>query len=299
MRYSKTHFWALVVSLLLWGFSFPALKVALVHNSPITILVYRYGFAFLVLLPFFFRRRKEASALASNKMLFILGVSNWAGSILQFAGLQLTSASKSAVLSQMTMVVVPILAFFVLAERLDWTKGAAILLSMMGGFALSTNLNLAGLGTGLSLKGDGLTVAAVFFWAVFVVYTRRFAQRVDLFWMLWANTSATFALSAVTAIAAHRLAIDWTGLWISFLLAVLCTLLPTILYNYSLKVVDATASAILGPLEAVSAVFVSMLVLHEAFRPAEIAGALLIVASAYLVDLPIYRRKNQEVRGKK
>lgn len=115
--------------------------------------------------------------------------------------------------------------------------------------------------------------------------------------MLWANTSATFALSIATAVAARQLAIDWTGLWISFLLAVFCTVLPTILYNYSLKAVDATASAILGPLEAVSAVFVSMLFLHEVFRPGEIAGALLIVASAYLVDLPRGGGEGGKTRG--
>jgi drug/metabolite transporter (DMT)-like permease len=272
--------------LLLWGLSFPALKVALKSNSPITILLYRYGFAFLVVLPYFIcRHRKDASILARNRVLFILGVSNWAGSILQFAGLQLTSSIKSAVLSQMTVVVVPLLALYVLGERLDWAKLGAILLSMAGAVMLSTNLDFHRLAEG-SITGDGLTVGAVVFWAIFVVYTRKLAQQFDVFWLLWANTLATFALALVSALATGQVAIDWTGFWLSLFLAVFCTILPTALYIYSLKVVDATSSAIIGPLETVSAVFVSMMFLSEGFTLTGIAGALLVVASAYLVDLP-------------
>jgi drug/metabolite transporter (DMT)-like permease len=287
MKYPQKHFWALVLSLLLWGLSFPALKIALRSNSPATILVYRYGFAFLVVLPYFLlRHRKEASILARNKVLFILGVSNWAGSILQFAGLQLTSSIKSAVLSQMTVVVVPLLALWVLGERLDWAKAAGIVLSIAGAVMLSTNLDFSRFSAGSSLAGDGLTVAAVVFWAIFVVYTRKLAQGLGVFWLLWANTLATFVLSLETALATDQLAIDRTGLWLALFLAVFCTILPTALYNYSLKVVDATSSAIIGPLETISAVFLSVLLLGEGFTSTGIAGSLLIVASVYLVDRP-------------
>jgi drug/metabolite transporter (DMT)-like permease len=58
------------------------------------------------------------------------------------------------------------------------------------------------------------------------------------------------------------------------------------LYNYALKVVDATSSGIIDPLETVSAVFLSVLFLGERFTSIGIAGSLLIGDSVYLVDRP-------------
>ncbi|MBP8302726.1 MAG: DMT family transporter, partial [Phycisphaerae bacterium] len=253
MRYPQQHFLALVLSLLLWGFSFPALKVALRTNGPVTVLFYRYALVFLLVLPYFlWRHRKEASVLIRNKGLLILGLSNGAGSLLQFAGLDLTSSIKSALLTQTTVVAVPILAIWVLGERLNGSKVIAIGLSLAGAVMLSTNLDLRAMGEGSSLAGDGLTLAAVVFWAIFIIYTRRLTQRLPVFWLLWANTLVTFLFSGCAALAAGQLEIDRTGLAVCLFLAVFCTIGPQVLYNYALKEVDATTSAILGPLETVS-----------------------------------------------
>ena len=110
-----------------------------------------------------------------------------------------------------------------------------------------------------------------------------------VFWLLWANTLATFLLSGGTALATDQLPIDRTGLGLCLFLAVFCTILPMTLYNYALKVVDATSSAIIGPIETVSAVFLSVLFLGERFTSIGIAGSLLIGASIYLVDRPFLR----------
>ena len=290
MRYPQRHFLALVLSLLLWGFSFPALKMALRTNGPVTVLFYRYALVFLLVLPYFlWRHRREASVLMRNKALFILGVSNWAGSLLQFAGLDLTSSIKSAVLTQTTVVAVPILALWMLGERLNVSKFVAIVLSITGAVMLSTNLDLHPIREGSSLAGDGLTVAAVVFWALFIIYTRKLTQRLAVFWLIWANTLTTFLLSGGTVLVMDQLTIDRTGLGLCLFLAVFCTILPMALYNYALKVVDATSSAIIGPLETVSAVFLSVLFLGERLTLIGIAGSLLIGASIYLVDLPFLR----------
>jgi drug/metabolite transporter (DMT)-like permease len=290
MRYPQRPFLALVLSFLLWGLSFPALKMAIRTNSPVTVLFYRYTFVFLLVLPYFlWRHRGEASVLMRNKALFILGLSNWAGSLLQFAGLHLTSSIKCALLTQTTVVAVPILAVWVLGERLDGSKVIAILISLIGVVMLSTNLDLHAIGNGSSLAGDGLTVAAVVFWAIFIIYTRRLTQWLSVFWLLWANTLTTFLLSGGTVLVMGQLDIDRTGLGLCLFLAVFCTILPLVLYNYALKDVDATTSAIVGPIETVSAALLSVLCLGERLTPIGIAGSLLILASIYLVDLPFLR----------
>ncbi len=284
MRFAPSRFFALVLALLLWGVSFPALKLALHGNHPHAVLFYRYSIAFLLILPWFLRRCRRVSLLQTFPGVLVLGVANWAGSLLQFAGLQHTTSTKSAILTQLMVVVVPILAVRMLGERLNASRIVAIFLSLTGAVVLSTNLEFPDFGRNATLLGDALTVAAVFFWAIFIIYTRRYAQKTDSFQLLWGNCLATTLLAALTAAATGETAIDSSGIGLSFFLAIFCTIFPTLLYNFALKEVDATTSVIVGPLETVSAVLVSFYVLGEELTLLGALGTVTILFSVYLVD---------------
>ncbi len=284
MRFPPKYFLALIGSFLLWGFSFPVLKIALQTNTTSAIILYRYLFVLAMVLPFFLRKIRGIGILRRHPALFLIGISNWAGSFLQFAGLRLTSSTKSAILTQMMIVTVPIIAYWLLKERLTRRRAIAIAMSLCGAIILSTNLDFQGFQNGSSFLGDLLTVAAVFFWAIFIVITRKYAPLIECFWMLWANYLATALLAALASTVTGETTIDSQGLWLCLFLAVFCTLLPTMLYNYSLKVVDATSSAILGPLETISAVFLSYFLLGENLTWIGMGGAALILSSAYLVE---------------
>jgi drug/metabolite transporter (DMT)-like permease len=284
MRFPPKYFLALIGALFLWGLSFPILKIALHTNATNAILFYRYLFALLFILPFFLWKCRGIGILRRHPALFLLGISNWAGSFLQFAGLRLTSSTKSAILTQTMIVTVPLIAFWLLKERLTRMRILAITLSTTGAVILSTNLDFQGVQTGASFLGDMLTVAAVFFWAIFIVITRKYAPSIECFWLLWANYMATTLLAVLAATTTGETSIDVPGLWLCLFMAIFCTLLPTILYNYSMKMVDATSAAILGPVETISAVLLSFFLLGENLTWIGIGGAVLILSSAYLVE---------------
>jgi len=172
----------------------------------------------------------------------------------------------------------------VLRERLNRARLSAIILSLTGAIILSTNLDFQGFNDSASFLGDLFTVAAVFFWAIFIVYTRKYALLVDGFWMLWANYLATTFLAALVAGITGQTTIDPTGFWLCLFMAVFCTVLPTVLYNYAMKNVDATSAAIVGPLETISALCISVFILDETLSWIGIGGAALIISSAYLVE---------------
>ena len=280
-----SHLGALIVSLLLWGTSFPALKIALNTNPPIAIMFCRYLVSFAMMLAIFlYAYRQEWRTLIRFKAVFLLGIFNWAGSILQFVGIAKTTSTKSAVLSQLMILVVPLFAYYILGERLNIRKIAAIILSIVGAIALSTKLDFSHLLSRDTVMGDAFVISAVIFWALFIVYTRQFTMLLSTFLIVFANQAATFASSLGAAALTGQWRIDTPGLLLAIYLAIFTTIIPTLLYTYSLKKIDATTSTILGPVELISALIFSFLLLneHQTLSLIEIIGALLILISTYV-----------------
>lgn len=277
---------ALIVSLILWGTSFPALKLALQNNSAATVMVVRYGFSFfIVAVIFLWKYRREFAAVEGKVALCLIGAYNFAGSYLQFAGIARTSATKSAVLTNLVIVAVPVLAYWVLGERMDPTKWIAGVLSLAGALLLTTNMQFSGLLNRGTLSGDLLVTAAVVFWALFIVYTRKYTRICHGFWLLFFSQATTFFLSLPLAPDALR-RVDTIGLWSCLYLAVLCTVIPTSLYNYALKRVDATTSTILSPIETLVAALIGFAWFSERLRPFELLGTGLILATLIILGRP-------------
>lgn len=280
---SGKHFWALIGSLLLWGTSFPAMKYALLSNHPLAVMFFRYLFSFLLVLAVFvWRYRREIPALLRNRDLLLIGLFNFLGSALQFIGIQKTTSTKSAVLTQTIIVVVPLLAYFMIGERLNARKIAAMAFSLIGALFISTNLRFSGLLQHGTLVGDLLVLAAVVFWALFIVYTRKATQNLDSIHLLFPSQLVTMLFSALTAGVDGHVSCNAGGLAVALFLAVFCTIIPTTLYNYSLKVIDATTSSIIGPVELLTAMGISFAFLGDRLSLVEGLGCLLIVVAVYL-----------------
>lgn len=277
---------ALITALILWGTSFPVLKLALKTNPTSRVMVVRYGTSLaIVAAVFLWKHRSEFTSVQGKLGLCLIGVYNFAGSYLQFAGISRTSATKSAVLSNLIIAAVPFLAFWILGERMNRTKWITSTLSIVGALMLSTNLQFSGLMDRGTVLGDMLVTAAVIFWSLFIVSSRKFAMKGSGFWLLFFSQLTTFSLSLPLAPDAFT-QIDATGFWCCFYLAVFCTVIPTALYNFSLKQLDATTSTILSPIETLVAALIGIFWFSERLRPAEIMGTGLILSSLLILGLP-------------
>jgi drug/metabolite transporter (DMT)-like permease len=288
---------ALLGALLLWGTSFPVMKYIVATNHPFTVLFYRFLFSFILLIPFFaVKFRKNLRVIAENKKLFILGIMNFVGMAFQITGLKYTTSTKGAIITQIVIVVVPILAYFFLKERMNAGKITGIILSFAGAVVLSTNLQFEGLMNKGTVMGDLLVLAAVFAWSVFIILTRKFAMRFGAFMLLFPSVAATAFFSVPTALATHTTSSDAVGIWGSLYLAVFCTIIPTLLYNYALTVVDASTASIITPIEVLSAGVLGIIFLGETLTAVELSGGALILISIYIVTLRRNPRNIQKRR---
>lgn len=283
----------MALALFFYGLSFPVMKYALKETNWLTLLVFRFMFASAFLLLFAVRRRPGTwQALRRRPLLLWMGGCNFLGMALQMAGIAHTTATKSAVLTQLMVVATPFLAYFILGERFTLARFLAAIFSLSGALVLTTGLDFRDVWGRGTLLGDMLVVAAVLFWSLTTILMRKMAQAESPFPLLVANTTVTFLLGALIAPIIGCAPIGWTGLAAALFLAVFCTIVPTYLFIYALQAIDATTSAIVGPLEIVSALLVAFLFLGERMNTAELLGTGLILVSVYIVARPKVRKRS-------
>jgi drug/metabolite transporter (DMT)-like permease len=142
MTQSDSHRWSillLVATTLIWGTTFPLLKDIVSSVSPSVLVCSRFLIGALVLLPFC---RQINRRLVRDGA--ILGVVVYCSYVTQVIGLQSTSANRSAFITSLNVILVPIL-------------GVVLGRSLSKRIWLAAGLALAGIGV-LSWEGGALTM---------------------------------------------------------------------------------------------------------------------------------------------
>jgi drug/metabolite transporter (DMT)-like permease len=126
----------MLVSLsLAWGLTWPAMKIALEEIPPFSMRVGTTGLATLTLfaVAFLQHRKLRVSSAAAAAHLVVAGALNVAAFTLLTAFAQLeTTASRVTVLTYTMPIWAALLAYPILGERLNWTRGISLVLCAMG-----------------------------------------------------------------------------------------------------------------------------------------------------------------------
>jgi drug/metabolite transporter (DMT)-like permease len=266
----------LLLGNLFWGLSFPLIKaigaaqaMVLPNSSTWFItastLVPRFTLGTIILGALCFRSLKTLST-SEVRQAAGLGLFASAGMILQIDGLQFTSASTSAFLTQFYALMIPVWLAFRARRLPPWTVGASSLL-VLAGVATLARLDWSDLKLG---RGEAETLASsVFFMGQILWLDRReFAGNRALpvtVLMFGVEALAGLALAGFTATAPSQLLLPWTSLpWSMFTLTltVFCTLAAFTLMNTWQPKITATEA---GLLYCVEPVFASVMAL---FLPA-------------------------------
>lgn len=267
---------------LIWGTSYVAASVGLEYSDAYMLLFERFLIASLAILAVgFFVKSARVWTELSRVRTWVLGAVYVASFLLQFLGQDISSASESALLSNLVVVFVPVTAYFVLQERLANTSKAAVALSLFGAFLVFPS----GLRPSAGAVGDLLLVASSVGYTAFIVLGKRFGV---------SSLASTFAIIVSMAVlmapvaflkegslSPGTLAVPGTwgpALW----LGVPCTVVALAMYTRGLATVRATQSATLLLLEIVMGVVMSVLLLGNVLSTLQVLGAALIGAALLL-----------------
>ncbi|MER3481445.1 MAG: EamA family transporter [Meiothermus sp.] len=292
----RGHLWGLLylnLVTLLWGTTFVVVKGTVEVLSPSLVILGRFLVASLCFLPFTRALLKEDEP--TRRVLWRAGLELgfWlmAGYATQAVGLQYTSASRSAFITALNVILVPmILGLF--GRRIGLPVWLAAVLAVAGVGLLSYDGSPPNV-------GDLWTVGTALTYAAYVIRLEAYARRLPALGLTTAQVYGT-ALFALGWVLWEQPKVEWGSFpWLAILyLGVLATALTTLLQTLGQGKVSAPEAAIIYALEPVWASVFAFLLLGERLGGQGLVGAGLVVSAILIDSLQHYWRSRASAQGR-
>lgn len=275
-------FGACTLASALWGCGFFFGKIALMEMSVGHMVLYRFLFGVVALLPLMvthrprFDRREWGVLLAAS----FLGVP--VQFLLEFYGLSLTTVSHASLMVGMMPVVLAVGAAIWAHERMDALGWLALAGSTTGAAMIAFGRH--GVDGGSSVSGDLFVVASLGVALFWILANKQLMERhspitVTVYGLLLGTAmlmvwvSVQYGIPPITGISWKA----WAALAAS---GVLCTATTTLLWNYGLTQVPASQAGVLLNMEPLLGSLLGVILLGERLGPSAWAGGGLILVSA-------------------
>src|SRR5437588_9375580 len=268
---------ALAIAGCLWGTSFLFGKLALAELSVSQVVLYRFTFASLVLLPPVRMRRIWPHSRDLPLFLLTGFLTVPMTFIVQFEGLKRTSAAIAALIIGTLPPLLALAAKVFYRERLSARCWGAIGMSSLG------VLLIVGFpGSGNNWLGDGLIFLSLFAVVAWTLLGKRLTKTYSPI----VATAYIFSLGTLTLlpISLYRDGLPRLNLsvevWIAVvLLGVVCSVATMALWNWGLQYFPASRAGLYLNLEPLVGMVLGVTVLHERLSPLAVVGGVLILAA--------------------
>ncbi len=271
---------------LIWGYSWVLMKIALRHAHPFDFAALRVGLG-AVLLFAIVAARGRGLALPAYRMAFLLGTLQVALFIgLSHYALLTAGPGKTSVLVFTMPFWMIVFARLLLGERMRGPQWAAVALALAGLVLVVAPWRLT------SLEGSVLAVAAGATWAMAAVLSKRWPTRVDpLLFTAWQLLVGFGWLGLLAWLHPHP-PIEWAGEFVVALVfsGVFATGIGWWLWTYVLEHNSAGIAGLNSLGIPVIAVLASAWQLGERPPPMELAGMAAIVAALAILGVLGVRR---------
>jgi drug/metabolite transporter (DMT)-like permease len=270
---------ALLGAGVLFGTTFVVVKDAVADVQPVPFLAVRFLLGGLVMLPLAGRGSKRVGELRAG---VLCGLALLTGYVFQTVGLQYTTASISAFITYLLVVLVPVIAVVALRRPPTPPTIIGVVLGTAGLFLLT--------GKGLALgKGEVLTLGCAFAFAVHVILLAEFAPRFDVFRLNAVQLLVTGGACFVPGLLLGGY--DFTArAWVAAAYtAVAVSALALGLQLWGQRHVGPTRASLLLMVEPVSAAVLGY-ALGERLGVRGVLGAAVILLGIAVAEVPLLRR---------
>jgi drug/metabolite transporter (DMT)-like permease len=285
-RSLKAHL-LLVLITLIWGSTFVLIKEALADASPLLLNAVRMSLA-AVLLAAYYRKdlvRLERPVLIAGAT---VGLFLFLGYAFQTAGLRLTTPSKSAFLTGVSTVLVPLLLVTIWRTRVHPWRGVGIVLALGGLFLMTVPAGAQGMADFANInRGDLLTIACALAFAFQIVFLGRATRRFPFepIAVLQIAVAALAMCLATPLLERPHMRLSGTVVTAIVVTGVLGTAVAFTVQAWAQQFTPATHTALIFTLEPVFAWLTSFLYLKERLGFRAGSGALLILAGVLVSEL--------------
>lgn len=275
--------------LFLWTFNYIIGKISLQRIDPLSLAVFRFELAALVMLALYFSRRRERTPLRRADLgriafLGIFGVLlNQGGFTI---GLNFTSSDHSAVIAAVAPVMVLLFASVLRLEALTPGKGIGMAISFLGVLVLETDHGYPSHSP--FLKGDAITLISTVGYALYAVFGKKMARAYDAIsmntYMVATAALVLLPLAIRQAIVIDWQAIGWTG-WSGVAYMAICSsVIAYTIFYWALRHMEASRVAVVSYFQPVAVILFSVPILGERPTPHLLAGAVLVLLGVSLAE---------------
>ncbi|MEO8512256.1 MAG: DMT family transporter [Ignavibacteria bacterium] len=257
----------------IWAGTFPIVKISMASIPPF----YFVGVRFLigaVLFSLIFFRKLDFTAPGIIKAGLLLGFFQMLGFGAQTVGLVYTTASNSALITGITILIVPFAQYAVVKKKVHIENWIGVVI-VLAGLYLLTQPDVNGLNI-----GDLITLSCAFAWAFYIIYVDVYTNKFDIttliFLQLW---FVVFAAGGMGLLFEDFSEIKFTQNEILSLLymGILATFVTTILLNKYQKDTTPIRASIIYTWEQPAAVMLAIITINEHFSPWQFLGGGIMV----------------------
>jgi drug/metabolite transporter (DMT)-like permease len=279
-RSFKAHV-LLVLITLIWGATFVVIKNALADITPLFFNAVRMSLAALVLAVVFHRElpRLTVGSLTSG---LLVGSFLFLGNELQTAGLKHTTASKSAFLTGVSVVLVPVFLAMFWRRRIGGWNAVGVGLAFTGLYLLA----MPAAGLSRMNPGDLLTLGAATVFAFHIIFVGHVTQTHRWQQITVVQVAVTALLMIATAPFAEKVSVSWSArvIWGIAITGFFSLAMAFSIQAWAQQFTPTTHTALIFSLEPAFAWLTSFFFLGERLGPRAAIGALCILAGVLISE---------------
>ena len=270
--------WALLTVSAAWGLSFIVMKDAIQRQSVNNFLFTRFTLAVIVMILI----RPQTIKLFNKDLLQrggLAGIFLGLGYIAQTLGLERTGAAITGFITGLYVVLTPLIASFVLKEKITKFTWLCIAVATFGLGLLS----IRGFSVGI---GEMFVLASAVLFAAHIIALSKWSSGRDVYAMTVIQLSMCAVLAGIaSAIEGYSLPPD-RGVWsVVIFTAVFATAVAFIVQTWSQAHMSATKVAVILTMEVVFAAAFAILLGGERLTLQTAFGGILVVVAMYLIVL--------------
>jgi drug/metabolite transporter (DMT)-like permease len=280
----------------LWGCGFFFGKIALREMSVGHMVLYRFLFAVLAMLPLLVTHPPRLNRPEWSVLLLASFLGVPVQFLLQFYGLSLTTVSHASLMVGMMPVLLAVGAAIWAHERMDGIGWLALAGSTSGAAMIALGHVSGG---GSSVAGDLCVVASLAIALFWILANKQLMERHSPVTVTVYGQAVGTVMLAVWVLlrdgAPPVAGVSWKA-WAALAASgVLCTATTTLLWNYGLTQVPASQAGVLLNMEPLMGSLLGVLVLGERLGPSAWAGGGLILVSAITLTTRSKTRVREQI----
>jgi len=280
--------------------AFSSILVRLSHASPSTAAIFRCAFALPVLgaLAWLEDRRFGARSWSDRRVAIGAGVFFAADLILWHHSIDDVGAGLATVLANIQVVLVPLVAWAVLAERPERRVLAALPIALLGVLLISGVLEQHGAYGRDPGRGAAFGLGAGIAYVGFLLLLRRSGsdlRRVAGPLFEATATATVFAVAAGLIVGDANLLPGWPGVGWLIVLALTSQVIGWLLITTSLPRLPAAITSLTLTVQPVGSVALAVLILGEAPTALQLVGVVVVLCAVITATAPGVRALPEQV----